>query len=195
MKFKIRYVDGLRIRNRIDPNFGVVGSSRIYPFIPIGEIWFDRRYMAEKKHFIRIHLYELMLMKKMTYEQARKIIEKKFVSKIDTMPNFIIKKVQYKGYLLKYVDGRIIRKYLDPKFILGCHSVGLEHGIMSKFMGKKEIWVDLSQDKLDQKYSLIHEYSEAELMKKGMSYNDAHDYALAAEKQARRKDGAVYLQD
>ncbi|MEK6935176.1 MAG: hypothetical protein AABW67_00140 [Nanoarchaeota archaeon] len=71
---KIKYVDGLKIRNSLDVDFGVIGSNKIYSYIPKNEIWFDKHYMPEKEHFLKIHLYELKLMKKMSYEKARAII-------------------------------------------------------------------------------------------------------------------------
>lgn len=132
-------------------------------------------------------------MKKMSYEKARKVIEKKFIEKIDKIPDFIIKKKKYQGFMINFVDGRIIRKYIDPKFILGCHWALARKS--SGRINKKEIWIDIRQDKREYKYTLIHEYEEAKLMMRGMKYNDAHDFALAHEKMARRKDGARYLQD
>lgn len=189
MKYKLKYVDGLKIRNTLDPDFGVVGSSRIYSYIPKKEIWLDGLYKKEKEHFLKIHLYELKLMKKINYGEARKIIERRFIKKINKIPNFVTMQKRYKGFIIKYVDGRIIRKYLDPKFILGMH------GVLDKYVIKKEIWIDIRQDKEEYKYTLLHEYTEALLMKKGMDYQSAHDYALVAEKIARRKDGASYLKD
>lgn len=186
---KVKYVDGFKIRNTIDSDFGVIGSKAIYFYIPKNEIWFDKHYMKEKEHFFKIHLYELKLLKKMSYEKARKIIEKIFIQKAK-VPDFVVRKARYNGYLIKYVDGRIIRKYIDPKFILGSHS------ILNGKSKKKEIWVDIRQDKKEYKYTLIHEAYEADLMRKGMGYNNAHDFALAAERVARRKDGyAHYLKD
>ena len=196
---KLKYVDGNKIRNTIDADFGVIGSNAIYNYIPKNEIWFDKLYQKEKEHFLFVHLFELKLLRKMRYEQARKMVKKKFNSlpwinfvkrkKIQKIPDFVVRKRKYKGYLIKYVDGRIVRKYINPKFILGMHLV------LSKKIKKKEIWIDVRQDKREYKYTFVHEYNEAELMKKGMSYNDAHDYALAAEKAARRKDGVRYLKD
>jgi hypothetical protein len=196
---KLKYIDGLKIRNTLDTDFGVIGSNKIYSYIPAGEIWFDKLYLAEKEHFLKIHLYELKLMKKMSYEKARLIIEKKFIEKINKnkIPNFVVQIKRYKGFIIKYVDGRIIRKYIDPKFILGMHGVGARDYSHIK---NNEIWIDIRQKKPDQKYSLIHEYEEAKLMRKWgkyntTSYNNAHDFALAYEKVARRKDGARYLKD
>jgi len=192
MKYKLKYVPGFNIRNTIDPDFGVIGSSKIYNYIPTGEIWLDELYRYEKHHFLKIHLAELKLMKIMTYEQARRIIEKRFVIKTDPkeIPNFIFKSKRYKEFIVKYVDGRIVRKFIDPKFILGCHYV------LRRGAGRKEIWIDAMQDKREYKYSLLHEYAEAKLMSKGMNYNNAHDFALVEEKVARRKDGfGKYLKD
>jgi len=187
---KLKYVDGMKIRNTLDTDFCVIGSNRIYPYIPKNEIWFDRKYKKEEKHFLKVHLFELKLMKKMSYEKVRVIVEKKFLVKIDKdkIPNFVVRKRRYKGFIVKYVDGRIVRKFIDPKFVLGMHFIGEKPE-------RKEIWIDIRQNKKEYKYTLIHEYSEAKLMKKGMNYNNAHDYAIAAEKVARRKDGAKYLRD
>lgn len=194
MKYKIKLVNGFQIRNTLDTEFGVIGSKKLYPYIPENEIWFDKLYLKEKEHFVKIHLAELALMKRMSYEKARLIIEKKFIvkTKLSEIPDFVIRSKKYKGFILKYVDGKIVRKYLDPKFILGCHSVGLEHGIFTKLMSKKEIWIDACQDKKEYKYTLIHELHEAGLMQKGMNYNNAHDFSIAAERVARRNDGYAH---
>lgn len=194
MKYKIKYLDGLKIRNTLDVDFGVIGSSKIYNYIPEGEIWLDKLYIKEKEHFLKIHLAELKLMERMSYEQARKIIEKKFVETGKT-PDFVVKQKKYKEFILKYLDGRIVRKFIDPKFILGCHGSGLGRHKLSKYIKNNEIWLDIRQDKKELRYTLIHEYEEAKLMKKGMKYQDAHDFALVYEKIARRKDGAKYLKD
>lgn len=195
MKFKLKYVDGFNIRNTLDTEFGVIGSSRLYSYIPKNEIWLDRLYKKEKDHFLKVHLAELKLMKKMSYEGARKIIENIFVTKINRKdaPDFVLIQKKYKGFTVKYVNGRIIRKYFDPKFILGMHGI-LERG--EKGLSRKEIWIDIRQDKREYKYTLIHELHEAKLMMKGMNYNDAHDFSIAAERMARRKDGwAHYPKD
>lgn len=198
MKEKIKYVDGLKIRNTIDVNFGVIGSNEVYPVIPKGEIWFDKHYLGEKEHFFKIYLHQIKLLKKMSYEEARKIIEQKFVVKTDKIPNFVVRTNEYNGFNVKYVDGKIIRKYIDPKFILGMHGVGARDYF--NIIKDSEIWIDIRQKEPDQKYSLIHEYEEAKLMKlwgkdDTTSYNNAHDLALAYEKIARRNDGAHYKQD
>ncbi|MGV8151975.1 MAG: hypothetical protein ACP5OG_02755 [Candidatus Nanoarchaeia archaeon] len=198
---EIKYVDGFKIRNTIDIDFGVIGSNKIFSYIPRGEIWFDKHYIKEKEHFLKVHLYELKLMEKIGYERARKIIEKTFIEKTDNIPNYVVRTRKYKGFLVKYVDGRIIRKYIDPKFILGMHGV-LERGYY-KIVGKNTIWIDIRQNKKEYKYTLLHEYTEARLMLKWRHkhdlvkcYNNAHDIALAAEKVARRNDGyARYLRD
>ncbi len=195
---KLKYVSGMKIRNTIDADFGVIGSNKIYSYIPKNEIWFDRLYKEEKEHFLKIHLYELKLIKEMRYEKARKIIEKRFIVK-GKIPDFVVKKTKYKGFSVVYVDGRIIREYLDPKFILGCNGILnkkiWKNKILNKKIWKRDIWIDIRQDKREYKYTLIHEYEEAKLIMQGMNYNDAHDYAIAAEKAARRKDGARYLKD
>ncbi len=50
--------------------------------------------------------------------------------------------------------------------------------------------------KKEQKYILHHELFELSLMEKGKSYNNAHDFANAAEKELRRNDKVTkYIKD
>lgn len=186
---KIRFVDGHKIRNTINADFGVVASNRLTPYVPKGEMWIDKHYKAEKDTFVKIHLFELELLKKMAYSEARKVICKRFVKKIGILPKVVLKTKKIKGVTVEYVDGKMVRRYIDPKFVLG------GHGYVYSYIPKKAVWIDNAQDKREVKYTLVHEVYERKLMMKGMCYNSAHDYALAAEKAARRNDGAHYPDD
>ncbi|MFA5888128.1 MAG: hypothetical protein WC852_05460 [Candidatus Nanoarchaeia archaeon] len=187
---KIKFVDAHKIRNTINPEFGVACTRQISPYIPEGEMWFDKAYKKEKKEIIAMRAFEQKLMNKgLTFEESKKEAYKKFLIKIKKIPDFV-KKIEKKGKItLKYVDGAIVRKYIDPNFILGSHEY------VKKCVPKGEVWIDLVQDKREIKYTIIHELYERNLMIKGMDYNSAHDFALAAEKYQRRKDGAIYLDD
>lgn len=186
---KVKFVDGHKIRMTRDTDFGVVGSNEISPYVPKGEMWIDKAYKKESGWFIEMRLLELKLWKKMKYSEARKIICKKFRQQAEGKLELTIKTEEKEGFLIRYVKGAVVRRYLDPKFLLG------GHGYVYDYIPKNEVWIDDAQDKREMKYSLTHELYEANLMKKGMDYNSAHDFALAAEKYERRKDGAVYLDD
>ena len=186
---RIKFVDAHKIRMTRDTDFGVVGSNEISPYVPKGEMWIDRAYKKEAKWFIAMRRLELKLWKKMKYSDARKIVCKTFLKKAIKLPEFKIKAEKKRGFVIRLVRGKIVRQYLDPKFLLG------GHGYVYSYIPRNEVWIDDAQDKKEMKYSLTHELYEANLMKKGMDYNSAHDFALAAEKYERRKDGAVYLDD
>lgn len=97
-----------------------------------------------------------------------------------------IKKREKIGALtVNYVDGSEVRKKLDPYFMLGGHD------LIYAYIPKNNIWIDLRVHPKDLKYTLIHEMDERARMSKGMAYHDAHDFAIAAERAARRKDGVA----
>lgn len=187
---RIKLIDGHKIRMRINPDFGVVDSHLKSPYVPKGEIWFDKAYKKEYEFFMEMYKLESRLMKKgMKYSEAKDIVRKTFVKKAKNMPEFTIKTEKKGGFLVRYVKGSIVRKHIDPKFLLG------GHGHVYSYIPENEIWLDNAQGKKEFKYTLAHELHEAKLMKGGMGYNSAHDFALAAEKHERRKDGAVYLDE
>ncbi|MFH1065093.1 MAG: hypothetical protein V1734_01145 [Nanoarchaeota archaeon] len=187
---KVKMLDGNKVRNTISPDFGVVDTPEKSPYVPKGEVWFDNAYKKEFRHFMEMHKLESKLLKKgVKFSKVKEIIRKTFVKKAKIIPNFTIKTEKKGGFLVRIVKGEIIRKHIDPKFLLG------GHGYIYKHIPKNEIWLDNTQGKKEMKYTLAHELHEMELIKKGMDYNSAHDFALAEEKHQRRKDGAVYLDD
>ncbi|MDI6737536.1 MAG: hypothetical protein QME12_03385 [Nanoarchaeota archaeon] len=187
---KIRMLDGNKTRNTISPDFGIVDTPEKSPYVPKGEVWFDRAYRKEYRHFMKMHKLESSLMKRgVKFSKVKEIIRKTFVKKTKNIPEFTIRAERKSGFLVRIVKGPIVRLYIDPKFLLG------GHGYVYGYIPKNEIWLDNTQGKKEMKYTLVHELHELKLIKKGMDYDSAHDFALAAEKYERRKDGAVYLDD
>ena len=86
---------------------------------------------------------------------------------------------------IRYVDGASVRKALDPYFLLASHDLA------SSYIPKKEIWIDAKADPKEWKYWLIHALAEREQMSKGLAHDNAHDFALAAQRMERRKDGVA----
>lgn len=182
---KVKFVDGHKVRMSIDTDFCAISSWKRDKYIPKGEIWIDKAFRKEAGWLKKIHLFENKMLGK-SYAERKRIVRKKFAQRIKTIPKFVLRKECRKGLIIKYVDGSIVRRYIDPKFVLGGHD------FVYDYIPREEVWIDNCQGKKEIKYTIIHEIHERNLMKKGMSYDSAHDLALAAEKKARIKDGAVY---
>lgn len=196
---KIVYVDGFAIRNSVDPNFEIV-THRItdlalpYPkfFIPEGEIWIDNPLKGETEFLMKIEEYytnpkndaEIKKFKakgKMVDEQRGYI--KKLCLKGE-IPEYRAKEENMEGITVVSVDGSIVRQYIDPEFTFG------GHGFVYSYIPKGEVWIDIFMDPRETKYVVLHEVVERTLMEKqGKTYDSAHDYAIASEKEARVKDG------
>jgi len=186
---KIKIVNGFKIRNTFDIDFMVLADNFNTPYLKPKELWLDLAFLAEKKKILSKYTSNLHLMKKFGYEKAKKMLrfKKDQNFKIESAKIKLLKKQGALKILL--VNGKKIRQLLDPYFYFGGHY------LVYKYIPKNEIWVDNSPLTKERKYIIIHELHELKLMQKGKGYNDAHDYANAAEKEARRKDGAVYVTD
>ncbi|OGY40896.1 MAG: hypothetical protein A2Y82_03435 [Candidatus Buchananbacteria bacterium RBG_13_36_9] len=186
---RVKIVDGFKIRNTFEIDFGVLGDNFNTPFIRPGEIWLDKAFLAEKKKILVEYHENRKLVKKFGYEKAKKMMRFKVAKgfKIDSIKIKLLKK---QGLLKIYlVKGRKTRENLDPNFYFGGHY------LVYKYVPKNEVWIDNTVIPEERKYILVHELYELGLMKKGKSYNNAHDYANAAEKEVRRKDGFKYVTD
>jgi hypothetical protein len=89
-----------------------------------------------------------------------------------------------KGYKVFLVDADKIRDLIDIDFTMG------GHGFRYVYIPEGEIWID--SDNQDEKEAIIlHEFTEAELMKNGMNYYEAHD--LSCEKEIALRTKKVIL--
>ena len=185
---KIRYVDGFAIRSRLDPDFGVIQSHcdcvvESKNYIPDEEIWIDKQFKNETKFLIKFYeLFHNAKNKNISYQKWRKEIQKNLPDK-KFIPPFIHQQEKINGLIIQYVDGSIIRQFLDPEFIFGGHK------FVYDYVPAKTIWVDNLQNRQELPYTLFHEIMEYKQMKKGMTYDQAHDIATAFEKAKRRDDG------
>jgi hypothetical protein len=179
----IKIVDTAKIRNTIDTDFDGVGTHADFPYIPLGEMWVDKWLKDEKGLFVALWKLERSMRGK-PFRLIRERAKKTFVVPKTAM--LVVKKTVRKGPTkILYVDGASVRKGFDPYFLLGGHD------LVYPYIPKHEVWIDVKSDPKEWKYSLIHELDERERMSKGLSYDDAHDFALAAERMARRKDGVA----
>jgi hypothetical protein len=84
------------------------------------------------------------------------------------------------GLEIFLVDGTHIRNKWDSDFVQG------GNGFRYKFCPRRELWVDASTPETEVAFVAFHECHETELMRGGMSYEDAHDRAKRLENKFRR---------
>jgi len=182
----VKFVDAAKIRNTIDTNFSSGCTHAEYPYIPLGEMWIDKYQKDEKDLYVALLKFERSLRGKsfrLIREKAKKTFTVPKGAKVK-----VIKTVRKGKYTIEYVDGGTVRKTLDPYFDTGGHD------LVYSYIPKNHVWIDVKSDPKELKYTLIHEIDERERMDKGLSYDDAHDFAIAAERMARRKDGVADFQ-
>ena len=84
------------------------------------------------------------------------------------------------------VDGATVRRELYPEFLYG------GNGQRYRFIPLHEVWIDNAVAAEEYRYTLAHELHERELMaRSGLSYDDAHDSALALERSMRQSDDSL----
>jgi len=181
---ELKYVDGYKIRQTLDPDFNVIHyykpeiaspDSKFY--IPQGEIWLDSCFKDEENYL------KTFLMENLSRAEAKKLCKE------GQAPDFVIREENENDIKIQYVDGKIIREYFDPYFVMGGHD------LVYPYVPAKTIWIDNKIDKRDIPHVLIHESTERKLMSEGKTYDVAHDFATAAEKESRRADGGTYMGD
>lgn len=188
-KKSIRYVDGFMMRNLMTDldivlwreKQGVLPSA----FVPEDEIWIDWRYKDETDFLLDVVRAEsLPRFADSPYAEIRAYMKETLCLKTP-MPPFIARTEKRGKLTIKYVSGNIIRSHLDPAFIFGGHD------LVYDYIPKNEVWIDIYQDLREVRFTVAHELKERALMAKGMSYNDAHDQAIAIEVTPRAKNFTV----
>jgi len=84
-----------------------------------------------------------------------------------------------KGLEVWIVDGAKVRRELYTDFLFGGNDQRY------KFTPEGEIWIDNSISVEELEFTIIHEITEREFMKQGMSYAKAHELATQEELRAR----------
>mgnify|MGYP001575064776 CR=1 FL=1 len=194
-KEKIKFVDGFKIRNTLDPDFCLlhgysvdISKEKSKYYIPQGEVWIDSRFKDEFDFLWAV--YQFMTPdEKHTYREKRELVKQKLCLP-GIPPEFVLKREKRKEFEIVYVDGKIVRQYIDPEFMFGAHSY------VYSYIPENEIWLDIKTEDKEIPFILLHEEVERRLMKEeGKNYDIAHDYATTAEKEARRKIGNYYPGD
>ncbi|MFA6495021.1 MAG: hypothetical protein WC246_01920 [Candidatus Paceibacterota bacterium] len=191
---RIHYVNGFKIRQFLDPDFNVLETSQAGAlsfgskwYIPNGEWWCDERFADEAPFLLAV---ERALWADATPSFA--LLRKKIIRRFTVpgpIPWFITKRSRHQQKQIISVDGSIVRRHIDPQFVMGGHD------LVYPYIPKNEIWIDAKLDPREIPHVLAHESLERDLMSKGKSYDVAHDWATAAEKESRRAAGGAYLGD
>lgn len=191
----VRLVDAFKIRHTLDADFGAfychsTAINKYYMpkyYIPEGEWWLDVCLKDEKDFFLRLD----SISRPRNIKQGlgiKNYLKRKFIKK-GTIPTFIMKKEWHLNYRLVLVDGAIIRQYIDPEFTQGGHD------LVYSYVPRGEIWIEKALNPKEVPFVVHHETVEYKLMRKGKSYEIAHEYAVVAEKEMRRAHGGFYPLD
>lgn len=195
-KMRIVYVDGFKVRQTRDIDFGTINWRATEGFaptwyIPEGEVWIDRRLKDETAFLLAVDAAEIALDRSgIEPRRARALLKKRFCTKPrPPLDAFTERKYRKYGFLVRELDGSVIRTTVDPLFIIGGHTE------VYPYVPKGEIWLDSKMDPRELPYHLIHEAVECRLMARGIAYDPAHEYATAADKEVRRQNGLSFSGD
>jgi hypothetical protein len=204
--FDVWYVDGRYIRENIEEEFVNFAANYRFKFIPKNEFWIDKEFSKTKewKYYATFLLTRAKLIKNgNSIKKARNlgaiaeqnkrdknpIIKKlKKLSKeerIKKITKKIIKKYSNDKIKVFYVNGFLVRSLLFIDFTEGGHDQ------VYNFVPDGEIWIDDALNPKELKYVLLHEAHERSLMKKGMSYNEAHSHSSKIELHGRNNPESV----
>ncbi len=185
---KIRLVDGFKIRNTLDIEFNAFhGHGRLVTaphnkfYIPEGEWWLNHHHKDELDFLVRLE--EVEMPEDITTFNDLRQYEKEMFCLRPPIPEYVVSREVINDRNVVMVNGAIIRQYFDPEFVVGGHN------FVYDYAPPGEIWIDTVGDPEELPYYLMHEGYEYDLMEKGMSYDSAHDFASAAEKNLRRQNG------
>lgn len=185
IKWKLKLVDGYKIRNTLDTNFAGYSTADYAAYVPAGEIWLEDYLQPERAHFLNLATRETRWFKQgKSFEQLWGELTQEAQKQLPR-PEFALKSQQKNGLKIIYVNGALVRKFFDPYFLLGGHD------LVYPYIPANEIWLDALNYEKDQPFTLIHELHERRLMAKKMDYESAHDFALAQERYWRRKKGVA----
>jgi hypothetical protein len=102
----------------------------------------------------------------------------------DTLKPPYIKKVAQRGEIIVWVvDGTYVRTHMDEEF------TNYAQHYAFTFIPKNEFWLDKEAAEDEQQFFIDHLLVEHELMKKGVSYDDALEAADKKERSEREKAG------
>lgn len=189
----IMLVDGHMVRQFLDTDFNIIHQSSTAPnifspkfYIPEDEIWLDHRFADEVEFLLQTDRAIDEIHAKSRAELIA-ILKQKGLIPSDPPPPFVIRRETRDALTICFVDGKIVRNYIDTEFVLGGHDL-----IYPFYIPPNEIWIEEKMDPREIPFVLTHEWEERKLMSAGATYDAAHEYALVMERMHRRREGAAY---
>jgi|GEM_PF-840501 len=186
----VRLVDGFKIRCTMDSDFAIfhchsTSASLFCPkyYIPQGEWWLDERFRAEKGFLIKAENLEFSRPASIRREPTRRLYVKQHMIERGKIPPFVLRKERRRGVHVMIVDGSIVRRHIDPEFVFGGHD------FVYSYIPKGQIWLEDCMNPKEIPFVFEHEFLERRLMSKGKDYDNAHEYATIADREARRRFG------
>jgi len=187
---KIVFVDGFLIRNTLDTDFlsihtnlGHINWYLSKSYIPDDQIWIDNALRNEADLLLKVLACEIG--SPLDAYQVRSLLRKDMTLP-GPIPEFVLEQELRDGLLIKYVDGSIVRRHIDPEFAIDAQ------GFAFDYLPKSEVWIDAKLNRDEWKYIATHLVVEIAHHIRGAIYDVAHDYATTAEKEHRRNDGVGY---
>jgi hypothetical protein len=192
-------VDGRWVRDHRDIEFTNGAHDLIRPYVPEGEVWIDREAPgAGELPFLMRHLvrHRALMLQGKTYHQALRRAtlaekrERRAALRRPDLPLEAARRAVRREKIgevvevraeLWLVDGRGVRDRFYPEFTMG------GHGLRYRFIPRREIWIDDAVIASERAEVIAHEVLELQLMRRGMSYPDAHRRASALERRLRRR--------
>lgn len=192
-------VDGRWVRDHRDIEFTNGAHDLTRPYVPEGEVWIDREApgAGELPFLVRHQVrHRALMLQGKTYHQALRratLAEKRERRAALRRPDLSLEQARCAvrreriGTLddpraeIWLVDGRGVRDRFYPEFTLG------GHGLRYRFIPRGEIWIDDAAIASERAEIIAHEALELSLMRRGMSYPDAHRRASALERRLRRR--------
>lgn len=199
---KIVLVNGYLIRQTLDTDFGLLHErgerfSQFSPkfYIPSGEIWLDHLFAAETDFLLDAKRF--LENYNGPYQAARRALKEKMISggapgagqKV-SLADLTEREDRVGELTIRTVGGDKVRQFFDPEFIFGGHDL-----VYPDYIPTGEIWLDSLMDEKDRAPILFHEQTERALMAAGKTYDVAHEFATAAEREHRRLAGGFYPGD
>ena len=199
-KFEIWEVDGNLIRTELEKEFTNFGQHFQFHRIPKYEFWLDRENAPDERNFFIDHLLlEWSKMKEgATHREAivaaddremkeriKALGDKRFSLKTEDklLPQVYKRKLKNtkKGIQVYLIDGKLVRTLFYIDFTEGGHD------LVYKFVPENQVWIDNDIVPKERKYIIIHELYERSLMRRGLTYNQAHEKASALEWECRHR--------
>lgn len=188
----VRVINGFPIRS-INPDFDIINwrkDGRAAPIcdIPKNQIWIDERFIDEEAFLLKLYLaeqkYEAEHGSDFKESVFRAFLKKEFTwpGERPSLADLTVRKRRQGRFLIRFVDGSIVRQWIDPWFSFGGHH------LIYDYVPCDEIWIDAKQHPKDAEYTLAHEIREWWLMGRGLPYHEAHDLATKYEKILRVRD-------